>query len=51
MNTEELIKIVYDALDDKKAHAIKVLDIEKISTIADYFVIASAGSQNLSPYP
>lgn len=46
MNFEEMIKIVYDALDDKKAHAIKVLDIEKISTIADYFVIASASSQN-----
>jgi len=46
MTNEELIKILYDALDDKKAHTIKVLDIEKISTIADYFVIASASSQN-----
>ena len=35
-----------DALEDKKAEDIKVIDISKVSVIADYFVIASASNQN-----
>ena len=41
MNTaQEMAAIVYKALDDKKAFDIKILDIKKISAVADYFVIA-----------
>lgn len=35
-----MIRAAYDALDEKKAFDIKVIDIRKISTLADYIVIA-----------
>ena len=34
------------ALDEKKGADIKIIDISTVSTIADYFVIASASNQN-----
>ena len=43
-DTKELAKIVYDALDEKKAIDIKIIDIQKISVIADYFIVASANN-------
>lgn len=46
VNDKEIVKIVYDALDDKKGIDIKVLDISKISVMADYFVIASGSNKN-----
>ncbi len=45
-NSLEGAKIAYAALDDKLAIDIKVLDISKISTLADYFVIASGSNTN-----
>ena len=42
----EIIKTVYNALDDKKGIDIKVLDISKISVMADYFIIASGANKN-----
>ena len=38
-NTEGLAKIVINALEDKKANDIKVIDIRELSVIADYFII------------
>ncbi len=46
MDTKELTKIIYDALDDKKASDIRIIDIRDISVIADYFIVASAGNIN-----
>ncbi len=46
MDTKELAKIIYDALDDKKASDIQIIDIHEISVIADYFIVASAGNIN-----
>lgn len=46
LSNKELVKIVYDALDDKKGMDIKVLDISKISVMADYFIIASGSNKN-----
>ncbi len=43
---KDLINVVYKALDDKKGMDIKVLDISKISVMADYFVIASGSNKN-----
>lgn len=43
---KEIVKVVYDALDDKKGIDIKVLDISKISVMADYFFIASGSNKN-----
>ena len=38
--------IAYNALDDKKGEAIKILDIHEISVLADYFIIASGRNRN-----
>lgn len=36
-----IVKKAYQALSDKKGEDIKVIEIGKISTVADYFVIAN----------
>ena len=41
MEAKEMAKLAIQALEDKKAEDIKVNDISTISTIADYFIIAS----------
>lgn len=43
---KELLKKVYQALNDKKAEEITLLEIGQISPIADYFVIASGSNVN-----
>ena len=45
-NIFEAVKVAYKALEDKFAIDIKVLDIKKISSVADYFIIASASNPN-----
>ncbi len=44
MDSLNKLKVVYKALDDKKAIDIRMLDISNLSPIADYFVIASASN-------
>lgn len=46
MTSKELVKIAYDALDEKKGINISVIDISEISTIADYFIIAGGNNEN-----
>lgn len=46
MNTIDLVKKVVEALEDKKAEDITVIDITEVSSIADYFVIANGSNQN-----
>ena len=46
METFELVKLAVDALKDKKAEDVRIIDIHEISTIADYFVIASGSNAN-----
>ena len=41
MKKNKKLKILYNFLLDKKYSYIKILDISKISVIADYFVILS----------
>ena len=43
---KEMARIACAALEDKKAEDIKVIDIEKVSTLADYFIIASGVNRN-----
>ena len=43
---KELLKKVYQALNDKKAEEITLLEIGHISPIADYFEIASGSDVN-----
>lgn len=46
MTSSELAKLAVEALEDRKAEDIRVLDIRKISTIADYFIIADGDNIN-----
>ncbi|MDE7273036.1 MAG: ribosome silencing factor [Lachnospiraceae bacterium] len=42
MNTTNIIlKTIVDALEDKKAENIQLIDISEVSTVADYFVITN----------
>ena len=41
-NSKELVRKIYNAIDDKKAIDIKIIDITGVSIVADYFIIASA---------
>ncbi|MBU1078638.1 MAG: ribosome silencing factor [Spirochaetes bacterium] len=42
---KKIIRIIVKHLDSKKAENIVTLDIKKITTISDYFIIASANSE------
>lgn len=46
MDSKEKSKIAVEALKDKKGIDIKVLDISKVSVMADYFIIASGSNKN-----
>ena len=43
---KEMSRLACKALEDKKAVDIKVIDIEKVSILADYFIIASGTNRN-----
>ncbi|MBP5154571.1 MAG: ribosome silencing factor [Lachnospiraceae bacterium] len=38
---KEQVKALYKALNEKQAQEIRVIDISKVSTLADYFVITN----------
>ena len=42
----EMAKLVIEALEEKKAEEIKVIDISEVSVIADYFIIAGGSNAN-----
>lgn len=44
--SKTMVKFVMEALEDKKAEDIKVIDITEVSVLADYFVIASGTNRN-----
>ncbi len=44
MEAKGIVKTAAAVLDEKKAIDVKVLDISKMSVIADYFIIAGAGN-------
>lgn len=46
MNSIEKIKLIIDALEDKKAENIQVIDISEVSTVADYFVITNGNNKS-----
>lgn len=41
MDSKEMVKLAYKALDEKKGEDIQVIEIKDISIIADYFIIAN----------
>ena len=46
MELKEIVKKIYNIIEEKKGEDIKVIDIAKVSAIADYFIIASANNIN-----
>lgn len=44
MQTEQLLKLVENVLDERKAHHITTLDVRGKTSITDYMVIATATS-------
>ena len=42
----EMTKLAIEALEDKKAEDISIIDISEVSVLADYFLIASGNSRN-----
>ena len=44
MTSKEVVKIAVEALDSKKTEDIKVVKVEGLTSITDYFVIATANS-------
>ena len=44
--SRKMASLAYRALENKKADDIKIIDIENISTLADYFIIASGKNHN-----
>lgn len=46
METKEIALIAVNALEDKKAEDIRIIDISQISTIADYFIIADGSNKS-----
>lgn len=46
ITSKKLAKLACDALADKKADDIKIIDISKVSVLADYFIIAGGMNRN-----
>ena len=46
LTSKEMTKLAYAALDEKKAADITIIDIQKVSVLADYFIIASGTNKN-----
>jgi ribosome-associated protein len=45
MNTSKKYALIaMDAMEEKKAEAIKIIDIAEVSSIADYFIIANGNN-------
>ena len=45
-NSKKMTTLAIKALEDKKGNDIRVIDIQDVSIIADYFIIASGRNRN-----
>ena len=43
-SSKEMVKLAFAALGEKKGEDIQIIDIQKISVLADYFIIASGSN-------
>ncbi len=46
LESKELVGIIVRALEEKKAESIEVIEIDQISPLADFFVIANGSNAN-----
>lgn len=44
--SRKMAKLAIEALEDKKAEDIKIIDISEVSVIADYFIIAGGSNRS-----
>lgn len=44
--SKKMVLAAIDALEDKKAENIQIIDIHEVSPLADYFVIANGSNRN-----
>ena len=44
--SKKMARLAVDALEDKKAEDITILDISEVSVLADYFIIAGGSNRN-----
>ena len=45
-NKKSAARLAVEALEDKKAEEIRVIDISEVSIIADYFIIAGGSNRS-----
>lgn len=45
-NIKEMALLAINALEDKKAEDVKIIDISKVSVLADYFIIANGSNRS-----
>lgn len=43
-SSKEMVKLAFSALAEKKGENIQIIDIQKISVLADYFIIANGNN-------
>lgn len=46
MDSKTLVKLACQALEDKKGHDIRIIDISSVSSMGDYFLIADGSNRN-----
>ena len=46
IQSHHMAKLAIQAMEEKKAEDIKIIDIHEVSTIADYFIIASGNNRS-----
>lgn len=46
VNSVEMAKLAIEALEDKKAEDIKIIDISEVSVLADFFIIAGGNNSS-----
>lgn len=46
MTTEEIVKLAVSAMEEKKGEDIRIIDIQNVSVIADYFIIANGNNRS-----
>ncbi len=44
--SKEMARLAFQALDEKKATDIKIINIKEVSVLADYFIIASGNNRS-----
>ncbi len=46
MEIKEAVKMIVNAIEDKKGEEVRVIDISKVSVIGDFFIIASGNNRS-----